>query len=162
MKQHRLKISITALLLFFISIAIYAQTPSQQSIYDVPTKPDVMPEYPGGINAMVKFISQNLKYPEKARNAKLDGVVYVSFTVDSLGTITKTNVKKTKYTIHKIDEKTKKETLASVDNPKDKSLEVEAIRVIKAMPRWKPGMSLGRPINVEYTLPVKFDLNKSK
>jgi protein TonB len=95
---------------------------------------DVMPEFPGGVNALMKFISGNLIYPEKARILALEGIVVVNFVVDEGGKIT--NLKFLK-------------TLGG-------GCEEEVERVLKLMPLWKPGSSNGRNVKVYYNLPVRF------
>ena len=99
-------------------------------------KVEMMPEYPGGVTAMIKFISQNLEYPKVCQENGTQGRVGVRFIVGRDGTISNVNV------------------LKSVDPFLDK----EAVRVIKAMPRWKPGMHKGKPVNVSYVVPVNFKL----
>lgn len=99
-------------------------------------KREVAPEFPGGINALVKFLSDNLKYPTVCKELKIQGKVLVKFTVKSDGSIG--NVRVTK----------------SVDTRLDK----EAIRLVKSMPRWTPGTQDGKPVSVEYTLPITFKL----
>ncbi len=99
-------------------------------------KREVAPEFPGGINALVKFISDNLKYPTVCKELKIQGKVMVKFTVKSDGSIG--NVRITK----------------SVDTNLDK----EAVRLVKSMPRWTPGTQDGKPVNVEFTLPITFKL----
>ena len=96
----------------------------------------VSPEYPGGVTAMIKFISQNLEYPKACQENGTQGRVGVRFIVGRDGTISNVNV------------------LESVDPFWDK----EAVRVIKAMPRWKPGMHKGKPVSVSYVVPVNFKL----
>ena len=92
-------------------------------------KREVSPEFPGGITALVQFLSKNLKFPTVCK-------VLVKFTVKSDGSIS--NIRVTK----------------SVDPYLDK----EAVRVVKSMPRWIPGTQDGKPVNVEYTLPITFKL----
>lgn len=97
---------------------------------------EVPPEFPGGITALVQFLSKNLKYPTVCKEQKIQGKVLVKFTVKSDGSIS--NIRVTK----------------SVDPYLDK----EAVRVVKSMPRWIPGTQDGKPVNVEYTLPITFKL----
>lgn len=99
-------------------------------------KREVAPEFPGGINALVKFLSDNLKYPTVCKELKIQGKVLVKFTVKSDGSIG--NVRVTK----------------SVDTRLDK----EAIRLVKSMPRWTPGTQDGKPVSVDFTLPINFKL----
>ena len=121
-------------------------------------KLDKNPAFSGGNKAMVAYLQKSIKYPEKARKAQLQGIMYVGFIINEDGTISNIKIKKTKYEIVKIDDKTKKVVITATDNPTDKSLETEAIRVVQTMPKWVAGESAGKKVNVGYTLPVKFDL----
>lgn len=98
-----------------------------------------MPEFvPGKENntAIMEFIKKNVKYPELDRDAGIQGTVTLSFVVDGGGKVKDINV------------------LKGVS----KNIDAEAIRVIKAMPDWKPGKQNGRPAKVKFTVPVKFKL----
>ena len=96
-----------------------------------------MPEYPGGVNELLKYLSKNVRYPEAAKKAKKQGRVVVQFVVDKEGNITN----------------------PSVVRGVDKDLDAEAVRVISSMPRWTPGMQDGKAVAVKYTIPVMFRLN---
>lgn len=98
---------------------------------------DQGPEFPGGMNAMMQWIGGNLKYPDRAVMNNTQGRVLVQFTVMADGSIRD----------------------AKVTKPVDEELDKEALRLIKAMPKWKPGMMNGKPVNVRYTLPITFRLN---
>lgn len=95
-----------------------------------------MPEFPGGPEALMNFMQDNIKYPRMAREDKISGRVIVSFIVEKDGSIDDVNV------------------LQSVD----RSLDAEAVRVVKAMPKWKPAFVEGKPVRVQFNLPVKFTL----
>lgn len=97
-----------------------------------------MPEFPGGTGEMMKFLARNIKYPAKAQEAKIQGRVIVQFVVKSDGSTSDFEVKR------------------SVSP----SLDAEAIRVLSEMPKWKPGKQRGRAVNVKFTLPVTFRLDK--
>lgn len=101
---------------------------------EVLNKVEVMPEFPGGMSALINFLSTNLRYPKAAQALGKQGTVRVKFIVRKDGSISNVNVSK------------------SVD----KYLDEEAVRVIKAMPRWKPGTQGGKPVNVIYHLPISF------
>jgi periplasmic protein TonB len=101
---------------------------------------DEMPEFPGGIDAMYDFLRSTLRYPRMAVDANISGKVFVSFVVDKQGNISKVKV------------------LNSIGGGCDE----EAIRVIEAMPRWKPGKQRGLPVNVSYTLPISFTLGDKR
>ena len=100
---------------------------------------ETYPEYPGGNEAMLEYIKSNRQFPQEAMDRGVAGRVIVQFTVDSTGHVCKERVVK------------------SIDP----QLDGEAIRLIRNMPRWKPGAFRGRPWNVRYTLPVTFDLPDS-
>lgn len=106
---------------------------------DVFTVVEHMPEYPGGVNACVNFIKENVRYPAEAAAKGVQGRVIVQFVVDEEGAISNPRI------------------VRSVDP----ALDAEAIRVIKLMPKWKPGMQRGQAVKVKYTLPVTFNLSKA-
>lgn len=99
-------------------------------------KVEKMPEFPGGQEAMTKFIVDNVKYPEAARKNGIQGKVMVTFTVTKCGKLDKINV------TQKVNE----------------LLDAEAIRVISAMPDWVPGEDKGAAVDVQMTLPISFKL----
>jgi protein TonB len=96
-----------------------------------------MPSFPGGQEALLYFLSQNVKYPPIAQENGIQGKVVVQFVVAKDG---------------KIEEV---EVLRSGGDP---SLDREAVRVVKAMPKWQPGTQRSKPIRVKYTIPVNFRL----
>lgn len=95
-----------------------------------------MPEFPGGMKEMLKFLQENVKYPENAMRNNVQGRVIVQFVIEKDGTPTEFKV------------------LRSVDP----DLDAEALRVMKAMPKWKPGMQKGQVVRVKFTVPVSFKL----
>lgn len=99
---------------------------------------EFMPEFPGGQRGLFKWLSKNVKYPVIAQENGIAGTVFVGFVVDKDGTIT--NVK--------------------VLRPVDPSLDREAVRVVKAMPKWKPGRQRNKNVRVSYTVPIKFRINQ--
>lgn len=96
------------------------------------------PEFPGGLPGLMDYLSKNIKYPEPARRAYVEGKVFVSFVVQKDGSVS--NVEVLKGLGFGCDE--------------------EALRVTKAMPKWKPAMHKGEVVNVKYNLPIKFVLGK--
>ena len=98
---------------------------------------EVMPEYPGGPNALVKYVQNNLKYPESAKKNKQEGRVFVGFVVEKDGSISNVSVMRG--------------VCEELDN--------EAVRVVKTLPKFTPGMHGGKPVRVQYTLPIAFKLN---
>lgn len=95
-----------------------------------------MPEYPGGMKEMLKFLQENVKYPENAMKNNVQGRVIVQFVIEKDGTPTEFKV------------------LRSVDP----DLDAEALRVLQTMPKWKPGMQRGEVVRVKFTVPVSFKL----
>ena len=95
-----------------------------------------MPSFPGGQGALMYFISSNLVYPATARESMIQGRVIVGFVVERDGSIS--NVK--------------------VSRSVDPALDKEAMRVVKSMPKWKPGKQNGSAVRVKYTVPVIFRL----
>ena len=96
-----------------------------------------MPEFPGGQQALFKYLSENVKYPVIAQENGIQGRVICQFVVNKDGAIVDVEV---------------------VRSGGDPSLDKEAIRVIKSMPNWKPGKQRGKPVRVKYTVPVNFKL----
>jgi len=101
---------------------------------EVFVEPDEMPEFPGGSDALRQFIASNLHYPYAAQKDGIQGKVFVSFVVNQDGSISNIVVSKG---VHNL-------------------LDEEAVRVIKSMPRWIPGILNGKPIKVSYTIPINF------
>lgn len=112
------------------------QTPSadNQTIYRVV---DEQPEPKGGIPELMRYMGENIRYPEEARKKGIEGKVFVQFVVNQDGSIG--NVQVLKGIGHGCDE--------------------EAARVVKAMPAWKPGVQKGEPVNVQMTIPIAFSLD---
>jgi protein TonB len=95
-----------------------------------------MPLFPGGEQKMSEFITSNINYPEAAREAGVQGRVYIRFVVEQDGSIS--NVK----------------VMRGIGSGCDE----EAMRVIKSMPKWKPGKQHGKTVRVSYQIPVNFSL----
>lgn len=98
-----------------------------------------MPEYPGGMEGLMKFLQENIHYPEAASKAGIQGRVLVNFIVERDGRISNVHV------VRKVND----------------DLDAEAVRVIGAMPNWTPGMQKGNAVRVKYTVPISFRLNKT-
>ena len=101
---------------------------------------DEMPEFPGGMQAMMEYLAQHVKYPSIAQKNGVQGRVITQFTVSKDGSITDAKV------------------LRSVDPYLDK----EALRVVSAMPKWKPGKQGGKAVATRFTVPVVFRLNSDE
>lgn len=96
-----------------------------------------MPEFPGGQQALFKYLAENVKYPVIAQENGIQGRVICQFVVNKDGKIVDVEV---------------------VRSGGDPSLDKEAVRVIKSMPNWKAGKQRGKAVRVKYTLPVNFKL----
>ncbi|MBR6180941.1 MAG: TonB family protein [Prevotella sp.] len=96
-----------------------------------------MPEYPGGMEAMMTYLSQNIHYPEAAYKAGKFGRVLVNFIIEPDGSISNAHV------VQKVHD----------------DLDAEALRVVNSMPKWTPGMQDGKAVRVKFTLPITFRLN---
>jgi len=101
---------------------------------------DEMPEFPGGTMALLQFLQSNIKYPAECKEKGIQGRVLVSFTVNKDGSI--------------IDP----EVIKSVDP----ALDAEALKVVNAMPTWKPGKQKGETVRVRYTVPLNFRLDREE
>ncbi len=95
-----------------------------------------MPEFPGGESALHAFISKSVKYPVIAQENGIQGRVYISFVINAKGLVESIKIAR------------------GVDPALDK----EAVRVIKSMPKWKPGKQRGKPVKVSFTVPINFVL----
>lgn len=97
---------------------------------------EAMPEFPGGEAAMIKFITKNIEYPRMAKKTGISGRVFLTFVVERDGSISDVQV------------------LRGIGGGCDK----EAIRVINMMPYWNPGKQHGKPVRVQYQMPITFTL----
>ena len=117
-----------------IGIAVSAPDTSKYQV------PDKQPVFPGGDEARSKFFAENIKYPAEAMKNKVTGKVFVSFNVAKNGAVT--DVKLVKGIGSGCDE--------------------EAVRVVKLMPKWKPGEYKGKPVETNFVMPIKFALDCDK
>ncbi len=106
---------------------------SEKPIYN----PSVKPKFPGGISALQTYIARHTEYPELAKQNNIQGTVYIKFEVTKTGTIGKVQI---------------------MNKQVDELLQNEAAKVIKSLPKFKPGLQNGKPVNVWYSLPVSFKL----
>lgn len=98
---------------------------------------DQMPSFPGGNQALFSYLQENLKYPAVAQANGIQGRTLVTFVVEKDGSITNAQV---------------------VRSAGDPSLDREAVRIIRTMPRWRPGKIQGQTVRVQYTVPINFKL----
>ncbi|MCF8257279.1 MAG: energy transducer TonB [Flavobacteriales bacterium] len=115
----------------------------QQPVEEEPAEPDFftivedMPSFPGGDGALLKYIAENVKYPPIAKENGITGVVYVSYVVDRDGSVKDVKVVR----------------------GADPFLDKEAVRVVKTLKGYKPGKQRGKPVPVQFTIPIRFVLN---
>ena len=122
------------LVLLFSFMTSTAQTKKNDMVFDVV---EVMPQFPGGQIAMMKYIMENMKYPEQAVKEGIQGRVTVRFIVEKDGSISDV---KPVLSVHPL-------------------LNKEAVRVVESMPKWTPGKQNGKPVRVRFNVPVMFKLN---
>lgn len=129
------------LLFSFILIATSFTLSAQENVKEQKDSAAIIiieenPEFPGGMVEMYKYISKNLKYPEKAKKDKIEGKVIVTFVIETDGSIS--NV----------------EVFEGIGGGCDE----EAVRIVKKMPKWKPGKQKGKAVRVQFRLPIMFIL----
>ena len=117
-------------------IPVATETTNENDNDEVFLVVDQMPEFPGGMEALMKYFSDNVRYPVYAAEKKIQGRVICQFVVNKDGSISDIKVIK----------------------GVDKSLDREALRLIENMPRWKPGVLNGEKVSCKYTVPVRFRL----
>ena len=121
------------------SICEIDQVPTNDGPEKICQVVEVQPEFPGGMKEMMKYLQSNLKYPEAAKAAGAEGKAFVQFVVKADGSI---------------------ENVEIMRSSGDASLDAEALRVVKAMPKWKPAMNKGKAVNVKFVLPIVYKLPK--
>ena len=129
--------------LFLTVSTTYSQTIKAEDTPQPPkNQPEVfvmveqMPEFPGGQSALVDYLSKNIHYPTQAKEKQIQGKVIVRFTVNSIGKLEN----------------------ARIARGVGSGCDEEALRVVNAMPQWKPGRQNGKAVNVAFTLPINFSL----
>jgi protein TonB len=108
--------------------------PSETPIFTVVEE---MPVYPGGDEARIKFLAENIVYPIEAKEKGIQGTVYVTFVIDETGKVTDVNV------------------LRGIGGGCDE----ETVRVVKLMSNWIPGKQSGKNVRVQFNMPLKFTLS---
>src|ERR1700733_12907118 len=104
------------------------------------SRAEKMPEYPGGEQALSKFVETNINYPQDAIDQNKEGTVNVSFVIDEKGKVVKP---------------------VAIGKQAGHSLDEEAVKIVNQMPAWKPGMVKGKPVKTRLLLPVTFKLSDS-
>jgi protein TonB len=101
-----------------------------------------MPEFPGGMAEMMKFIQKNIRYPKKDKKNGISGTCYVTFIIDKTGEIREAKI------------------LRGING--GERCNSEALRVVKSMPKWIPGKQNGKNVDVQFNLPIKFTITDKK
>lgn len=113
---------------------IYSQVKDSRAIPEV----DEMPQFPGGESELLRYVAENVKYPNEARKKNISGRVFVQFVIEPDGSVSNIQI------------------LRGIGSICDQ----EAYRVVQSMPKWKPGKKDGKKVRVEYVLPINFKLRK--
>ncbi|MDQ3192232.1 MAG: energy transducer TonB [Bacteroidota bacterium] len=116
----------------FVEIVIKDEVIAETEIFTIVEN---MPSFPGGEEALFKYLGNEVKYPQMAKDAGIQGTVYVTFVIGADGKVKDVKV------------------LRGV-----KGLDEEAIRVVQKMPAWSPGKQRGKAVSVQYNLPIKFKI----
>jgi protein TonB len=95
------------------------------------------PSFPGGEEARIRYLNDNIRYPQMAREAGIQGTVFVTFVVERDGSVTDVRI------------------LRGIGGGCDE----EAVRVVRNMPRWNPGRQRGQPVRVQFNMPIRYVLN---
>ena len=98
------------------------------------------PEFPGGLDSLTRFIKAHLRYPQEALEKGIEGRVYVTFTIEEDGSVSNVRL------------------LRDIGG----GCGQEAVRVVKLMPKWKPGRQRGKAVRTQFNLPVQFVIPKDK
>jgi periplasmic protein TonB len=122
------------LMSFAATFAVQAQNTEKKEVYE---EVEVMPAYPGGQEALLEFLGENVKYPKNAAKNKIQGKVFVNFIVDETGAVTN----------------------AKIVRGVDPDLDKEALRVINLLEKWTPGKNKGKAVKVKFTIPINFALS---
>ena len=122
---------------------------------------DHAPQYPGGVQELIKFLSNNIKYPVEAEHYGVEGRVLINFVVETDGTVSDMKVVDTELKDRLSDKKFSK--YSDIDKyamreQGEGQLKEEALRVVGKMPHWEPAKRRGQPARVRYTLPISFKL----
>ena len=137
MKTIKMFFAIVFLLTTVLCQAQNKENKSKDGVYE---EVEEMPEYPGGEAALRNDLAANIKYPDEAKKAGIQGKVFVSFVVDEQGKVTN----------------------ATIARGVDPSLDKESLRVINELKTWKPGKEKGKVVKVAFTVPINYALDDKK
>ena len=129
-------------LILLVVVALFCSTSAMAQIVVVDEEIFLVvenePEFPGGSDSLYAYIARNIKYPETAKKEKIEGRVFVTFVIEKDGQVSSAKI------------------LRDIGG----GCGEEAIRVVKSMPKWKPGTQRGNPVRFQFNLPVSFMLEK--
>ena len=129
-------------LILLVALAVLCSTSAMAQIVVVDEEIFLVvenePEFPGGEDSLYAYIARNIKYPEAAKKEKIEGRVFVTFVIEKDGQVSSAKI------------------LRDIGGGYGE----EAIRVVKNMPKWKPGTQRGNPVRFQFNLPVSFMLGK--
>lgn len=134
MKNNKLTLLFTSFFLFFIGVELKAQT--GEKVEEQIEKLDVASQPPGGFQGWTQYLSNSLKYPEKAQSKEIEGTVIVSFIVEKDGSLSDI------------------ELMRGIGGGCDE----EALRVVKGSGKWSPGEKDGSIVRTRMRLPIRFKL----
>ncbi|MCL2682092.1 MAG: energy transducer TonB [Bacteroidales bacterium] len=100
---------------------------------------ETSPQFPGGEKARLKYLSENLKYPQSAIDSGIQGTVHVTFVIETDGVVSDVRV------------------IRGIRGCED--CDKEAIRLVEGMPSWIPGEQRGKPVRVQFNMPIRFSLD---
>lgn len=120
------------------SVAVKSASVSAADEDSVYLSADVMPEFPGGMGAFMKYLSEHIVYPKAALQKKIEGRVLVSFVIEKDGHVSNATVVKS---VHPL-------------------LDAEALRVVGALSQWRPAINKGKPVRMKYSTPIAFRMSK--
>ncbi len=119
----------------FSQVQVFDDENSDSIVFAVVEDP---PEFPGGDSARIRFFNKNIVFPQMALDSEVQGTVYITFVIEKDGQVSNVQI------------------LRRIGSGCDE----EAVRVVKLMPRWKPGKQRGKNVRVQYNLPIRFTLSK--
>jgi len=138
------RLTLTLLICFFISLLTFAQKDTIEEDVLIPYA-EPRPEYPGGDDALYKYIAKNLEYPQQAKDSSIEGRVIIEFTIDTAGYVTNAAI------IHK-------QLTGIEEGAYDFGLGECAINVVTKSPKWHPAKSNGKVISIQMIIPILFKL----
>jgi TonB family protein len=134
MKTTKWFIAVTVLFTVILCQAQNNENKSKDGVYE---QVEVMPEYPGGEQALMNDLIGSIKYPDEAKKNGIQGKVFVSFVVDEQGKVTN----------------------AKIERGVNPALDAESLRVGNGLKTWKPGTEKGKAVKVAYTIPINYALD---